>query len=252
VEDALKLAQRAESDAVRNQIGLFGQATETPALIRREQVAEWSHRERLNFEKEALGFYVSAHPLDNYERELRRIGKLSTADLVNARDGRRAQLAGVIQSVKLKNNKAGKRYATFSLEDREGVVECILWPEAYQKYDAIVQGNDPVMVKGKLDIGDERAQIIVDELLSLSVALTDAVREVRIRAPRARMANGDLERLKELLRRYSGQSFTYLHLGLEDGNEAVFLLGDDYKVSPTEAFVAELSDLLTPDAVLLR
>ena len=113
-------------------------------------------------------------------------------------------------------------------------------------------GDDPVVVKGKLDVGDERAQIIVDELRPLTVALTDAVREVRIRAPRARMVNGDLERIKELLGRFRGQSITYLHLGLDDGNEAIFLLGDDYKVAPTEAFVAELSALLTPDAVQLR
>ncbi|MGO9263373.1 MAG: DNA polymerase III subunit alpha [Candidatus Binataceae bacterium] len=251
-EDGLKLAQRAESDAVKNQISLFGKSNEPPALTLREPVPEWPQRELLNFEKETLGFYITAHPLDNYDRELRRIGKLTTADLPNARDGSKVQLAGVIQAVKLKNNKAGKRYATFSLEDREGATECIVWPEAYQKYEAVVAGNDPVVVKGKLDVGDERAQIIVDELRPLTVALTDAVREVRIRAPRARMVNGDLERLKELLRRYSGQSLTYLHLGLDDGNEAIFLLGDDYKVAPTEAFVAELGALLTPGAVQLR
>jgi len=55
-----------------------------------------------------------------------------------------------------------------------------------------------------------------------------------------------------LLGRYSGQSLTYLHLSLDDGNEAIFLLGDDYKVTPSEAFVAELGALLTPDAVQLR
>jgi DNA polymerase-3 subunit alpha len=237
---------------VKNQISLFGKSSEPPTLAPRQPVAEWPRRDLLNFEKETLGFYITAHPLDHYERELRRIGKLTTADLPNARDGSKVQLAGVVQAVKLKNNKAGKRYATFSLEDREGVTECILWPEAYQRYESLVASDGPVVVKGKLDVDDERAQIIIDELRPLTVALTDAVREVRIHAPRARMVDGDLERLKELLRRYSGQSITYLHLGLDDGNEAIFLLGEDYKVAPTEAFLAEISALLTPDAVLLR
>ena len=115
VEDGLKLAQRAESDAVKNQISLFGKSSEPPTLTLREPVAEWPQRELLNFEKETLGFYITAHPLDNYERQLRRIGKLTTADLPNARDGSKVQLAGVVQAVKLKNNKAGKRYATFTL-----------------------------------------------------------------------------------------------------------------------------------------
>jgi len=252
VEDALKMTQRAASDAAKNQISLFGKSNEPPTLVMREAVPEWQQKELLNFEKETLGFYITAHPLDKYDRELRRIGKLTTADLPSAPDGGKVQIAGVVQAVKLKNNKAGKRYATFSLEDREGVVECIAWPETYQKYEAIISGSEPIVAKGKLDVNDERAQIILDELRPLNVALTDAVREVRIRAPRARMTNGDLEKLKDLLRRYNGQSITYLHLGLDDGNEAIFLLGDGYKVSPTDAFVAEIQQLLSMDAVQLR
>lgn len=251
-EDGVKLGQRAADDAVKNQISLFGKATPPPALSLREPVAEWPHRELLKLEKEMLGFYITAHPLDKFERELRRISRLTTADLSNAPDGAQIQLAGVVQSVKLKNNKAGKRYATFTLEDREGVVECIVWPEAWQKHEAVVTGDDPIVVKGKLDVGDERAQIIVDSIRPLTTALTESIREVRITAPRLQMANGDLEKLKELLRRHRGESLTYLHLGLDDGNEAVFLLGDDFKVAPTAAFVAELSALLDPSAVTLR
>jgi DNA polymerase-3 subunit alpha len=138
------------------------------------------------------------------------------------------------------------------LEDRDGTVECIVWPEAYQKYEALIMGDDPVAAKGKLDVDDERAQIIVDELRLLNAALTDSVREVRIRTPRHRLANGEMDRLKDLLRRYSGTSVTYLHLGMDDGNEAIFLLGDGYRVAPTEAFVAEVEQLLAPNAVQLR
>jgi DNA polymerase-3 subunit alpha len=253
VEDALKITQRAESDAARNQIGLFGKSNALPSLPPpREVVAEWPQKEMLKYEKETLGFYITAHPLDKYDRELRRIGNLTTADLPSAPDGSQVRLAGVVQAVKLKNNKSGKRYATFSLEDRDGTVECIVWPEAYQKYEAVIMGDDPVAAKGKLDVDDERAQIIVDELRPLNTALTDSIREVRIRTPRHRLVNGEMDRLKDLLRRYSGTSVTYLHLGMDDGNEAIFLLGDGYRVAPTEAFVTEVEQLLAPNAVQLR
>jgi DNA polymerase-3 subunit alpha len=252
IDDALKIAQRAQNDAIKNQISLFGKSNEPPALTLREAVEEWPQKDLLKFEKETLGFYITAHPLDKYDRELRRISNLTTADLPSAPDGSQVRLAGVVQAVKLKNNKSGKRYATFSLEDREGAVECIAWPETYQKYESAIMGDEPVVAKGKLDVDDERAQIILDELRPLNVALTDAVREVRIRAPRSRMANGDLERLKELIRRHSGGSLTYLHLGLEGGGEAIFLLGDGYRVAPTETFVAEIQQLLAPDSVQLR
>src|SRR5271167_1823981 len=252
IDDALKITQRAESDAARNQIGLFGKSGDIPVLALREAVEELSQKEILKFEKETLGFYITAHPLDKYDRELRRIGKLTTADLPAAPDGSQVRIAGVVQAVKLKNNKSGKRYATFSLEDRDGAVECIVWPEAYQKFEAVIMGDEPVVVRGKLDVDDERAQIIVDDLRPIATALTEAVREVRIRAPRERLANGDMDRLKELLRRHTGASLTYLHLGFDDGREAIFLLGDGFRVAPTEGFVAEVEQLLAPNSVQLR
>ncbi|MGH7985005.1 MAG: DNA polymerase III subunit alpha [Candidatus Binataceae bacterium] len=251
IDDAVKITQRAEDAAARNQMGLFGSVA-APALGPREGIVEWPHKEMLKYEKETLGFYITAHPLDKYDRELRRISGLTTASVSSAPDGSQVRLAGVVQALKLKNNKSGKRYATFSLEDRDGVVECIAWPETYQKYETALLGDEPVVAKGKLDVDDERAQIILDELKPLSAALTDAVREVRIRASRDRMANGDLERLKELLRRHNGGSITYLHLGFDDGREAILLLGDDYRVAPTENFVAEVEQLLAPKAVELR
>ena len=252
VDDALRLAQREESDAARNQISLFSQKIMPQPLIPRGPLNEWSQHELLSFEKEALGFFITAHPLDKYERELRRIGKLTTIDLPSAPDGSQVRLAGVIHAVKLKNNKAGKRYATLQLEDREGTVECIAWPETYQKYESIIAGDLPVVAKGKLDVDDERAQIILDELRPLGAALTEAVREVRIRAARGRIANGELTRIKDLLQRHGGQSLIYLHLDLEDGREAIFLLGDTYRVAPTESFVAELEQMLAPGSVELR
>ena len=253
VEDALKLAQKAQSDAERNQMGLFGGAGAKPAASpRREPVAEWDAKEKLKYEKEALGFYITAHPLDKYERELSRIGRLTTADLPSAPDGSQVQLAGVVQAVKLKNSKSGKRYATFSLEDRDGVVEAIAWPETYQKYEAIISGDEPIVARGKLDVDEERAQIILEELRPLNTALLDSYREVRVHAPRSRLENGGLEALKAALGRYRGKSIMYLHLGLDDGREAVLLLGDDFRVAPTDAFVAEMEQLIAPGAVELR
>jgi DNA polymerase-3 subunit alpha len=162
------------------------------------------------------------------------------------------QIAGVVQAVKLKNNKSGKRYATFSLEDRSGVVEAIAWPETYQKYEAVISGEEPVVARGKLDVDEERAQVILDDLRPLNAALLDSYREVRVYASRSRLENGGLDELKTALSRYRGKSLIYLHLGLDDGREAVLLLGDSFRVTPSDAFVAEVEKLLSPGAVELK
>jgi hypothetical protein len=113
-------------------------------------------------------------------------------------------------------------------------------------------GDQPVVACGKLDVDDERAQIILESLAPLDSALLDSIREVRITAPMSRLENGGLDALKAMLARYRGRSMTYLHLGLDDGREAVILLGDSYRVTPTGPFVAELEQIFAPGAVELR
>ena len=252
-EDTLKLAQKAESDRAQGQGGLFGGAASPRALPPpRGPVAEWDQKETLRNEKETLGFYITGHPLDKYDRELRRLRGVSTADLSSRPDASKVLVAGVVQAIKLKNNKSGKRYATFSLEDREGAVEVIAWPETYQKHEALLMGDEPVVARGKLDVDDERAQIILDEMRPLGSALVEAVREVHIVAPRERFANGAVEQLKAVLGSHAGRAITYLHLGLDESHEAIFLLGDGYRVAPTEDFVHAVERVLAPAAVTLR
>ena len=113
-------------------------------------------------------------------------------------------------------------------------------------------GDEPVVARGKLDVDDERAQIILESLVPLDSALLDSIREVRITAPMSRLENGGLDALKITLARYHGKSMTYLHVGLADGREAVMLLGDTYRVTPSNSFITELEQILPPGSVELR
>jgi len=131
-------------------------------------------------------------------------------------------------------------------------VEAIAWSEIYAKYEAIIMGDEPVVARGKLDVDDERAQIILEGLTPLDSALLDSIREVRITAPMSRLENGGLDALKTTLARYHGKSMTYLHVNFADGREAVMLLGDPYRVTPTNSFITELEQILPPGSVELR
>jgi DNA polymerase-3 subunit alpha len=253
VEDALRIAQRAGDEAARNQANLFGGAGKSSIKLPvPKTIPEWDSKEKLKYEKEALGFYITAHPLDKYDKEVRRISRLTTADLAGLPDGSQVHVAGVIQSVKLRNNKSGKRYAVFSLEDRAGAVEAIVWPETYQKFEAVIHGDEPVVVRGKLDVDEDRAQIILDDLRPLNSALLAAVREVHIHTRRERLENGALDALKNLLLGHRGKALAYLHLELEVGREAVFLLGDSFRVTPDDGFVAGLEQLFEADSLTIR
>jgi DNA polymerase-3 subunit alpha len=252
IEDALKLVARRADPAGANQMGLFGAMAPALRVAPRGPLVQWDLKELLRSEKEALGFYVTAHPLDKFTDQISRLTDLTTADLSSAPDGSKVVVVGVVQAVKLKNNKTGKRYATFSLEDLQGAVEVIAWPETYQRVEAAINSDEPVVARGKLDIDDERAQILLDELKPLSVVMVDSVREVHIRTPRTGFDEGSLANLKALFGRYGGGCPIYLHLELDTAREAIFLLGNDFRVAPTEGFVGEVERMLAPGAVELR
>ena len=89
----------------------------------------------------------------------------------------------MIQSLKLKNNKKGDRYATYTLEDKAGGVEVIVWPEAYRRHEAEVHSDQPVLVSGSLDVDEDRCQIIAGEIVPLDSVAKGEVKQVHIQVP---------------------------------------------------------------------
>src|SRR5207245_3187797 len=157
--------------------------------------AAWAAREELSAEREAICFSITGHPLDRYEQDVRKFTTATTGTLRTRgrelppgdgeRNGRpdtrpRVKLGGVIHSLRLKNSKKGDRYATFVLEDKEGVVEVIAWPDTYRRHEAELQGGAPVVVAGGLEISDERCQVIADEVLPLARAHAESIRQVHV------------------------------------------------------------------------
>src|SRR5262249_50188849 len=147
------------------------------------KIEEWTDTDKLRNERETLGFFITGHPLDKYIGRLHGVISLSTDSLKNRTHQEKVRLAGVVHSLKLKNNKKGDRYATFTLEDKEGVVEVIVWPEAYGQHEAAIHSDLPVCLRGTLDLDEERCQIIADEVVLLESVATNEVHQVHIQVP---------------------------------------------------------------------
>src|SRR5262249_6038440 len=152
-------------------------------------------------------------PLDRFARQLDRLVTCRTHELRALPTQQKVTVAGVVQGLRLKNSRKGERYATFFLEDRHGMVEVIVWPDAFRKFEALLVGDDPLSLTGKLDVG-ERCQIIADEIARLEEARARAVREVQIvfdaravspQDPAAlERARSELQQLVQTLARFPG------------------------------------------------
>src|SRR5438093_11775320 len=182
-------------------LGLFASTTGKIVASHHDlpQVAEWTDIDKLRNERETLGFFITGHPLDKYVGRLHGVVSLTTDRLKNRAHQEKVRLAGVIHSLKLKNNKRGDRYATFTLEDQEGGVEVIVWPEACRRHAATLHADQPTCLSGTLDVDEERCQIIADEVVLLESVATGEVRQVHIQVPSDITTREDLIALRAAL-----------------------------------------------------
>jgi DNA polymerase-3 subunit alpha len=170
--DELLKTHTAQRKFDPNQLSLFGAEGAKPVRQRRSAaVPEWPINQKLAFEREALGFYISGHPLEKFRADLKRLGALTTHDVKTQRI-KEVRVGGVITALKLKNTKKGDRYASFALEDWLGTIESIVWPDTYRQIQTLLVADDPVLISGRADVSDERCALIVDKMESL-IALRD-------------------------------------------------------------------------------
>jgi DNA polymerase-3 subunit alpha len=267
LEDVLRWASQRAEERSSPQMGLFaagGVPDAPPPSL--PAVEPWKPAEELQHERDAIGFFISGHPLDRYEQDLKKFTTVTTRTLrargaeatAGARDrgGRpdqrpKVRLGGVIHTLKLKNSKKGDRYATFTLEDKEGVVEVIVWPEAYRRHEPIIQAGAPVVVGGGLDVSDERCQVIADEIVPLAAARAGAIRQVHVRVP-AQVGREGLERLRDILAAHPGSCEAFLHLERGDDAEAVLALPHSIRVAATDEIVNAVELVLGAGAMSFR
>ncbi len=207
LDDVLKYAQRVRERGNSPQMGLFDnteEAQDDEYSPNRDIVPEAPVNMKLGMEREALGFYLSGHPLEKFREELIRLGSLTVEDLKRAADGGQVTVAGIITFLKLKNTKKGDRYATFILEDLLGTVEVIAWPDTYQKVQDILSSEDPVLLTGRLDVSDERRTIIVNEIQSAIALRNKNARQAVIRLNAKNCSSERLGKLRQVLGAHRG------------------------------------------------
>jgi DNA polymerase-3 subunit alpha len=168
LDELFRWAQGKNKDRNSSQLSLFGDeelAVSKPRWNRTKQ--EWPINQKLSFEREALGFYISGHPLEKFRAELKKFGASTTAEVKAAGSKPSVRMGGVVTALKLKNTKKGDRYASFTFEDWLGTMEALVWPDVYRQIQTLISADDPVLVTGKTEITEEKAVLIVDKMESL-------------------------------------------------------------------------------------
>src|SRR5437764_3803747 len=169
IDDALASSAALQRDRLSGQVSLFDQHTHAATAARRQPIKSWSEHEKLSYEKELLGFYVSGHPLDAYADLLAAKNYRSIASLGELEDRVQFKIAGAIVEVEKKfTKKDGKPFAVVRLEDLLDILEVVVWNELYLKVSDVLVPGRVVELKGTLDRRDEMLRATAIEIKPLA------------------------------------------------------------------------------------
>ncbi len=251
LEKVLASASSAQKDRDAGQGGLFDEmafATPAPSGEGGKVVEEWPKDERLEHEKELLGFYVTGHPLDKFRGvvDSDRFQRLGLLDDLNIRDKKaRFPFAGMVRSVEHKTTKAGKAFGVVVVQDFTGDREMVCWSESY-----LPARDAGLMVAGR--VIQFQAQITVDDRTEQRRLTGSQIKELKVRKAKkgaaveltlwtGRNSVGDLEKIKGVLAEYPGKVPVLLHVQSGAGKRATIELPEDCRVTVNPALERELA-----------
>lgn len=246
LDTGLEYAARVQRDREQGQVNLFDLMPDLPeqaAELQLPEVPKLSAKQQLEFEKEALGLYISGHPLSEFNWVLEDLEVQRTVDLADAPDGQPLLLAGMISTIKRITSRKGDPMAFVNLEDLTGNCEVVVFPEVCRRYNKALDPRVPLLVKGRVNNNGEEAKVLAEEIMPLDNI--DCQLWLRFN-------DGDAEALKQLegiLNRYPGNTPVYL---FNPDNKKISQLENGLRVNLNTELKTALTRLLTIDNIKIR
>ncbi len=216
VDRAIQSAANHYRDKARGQKSLFGvvdDAADAPGEVDASlpHADDWTHSQKLAFEKETLGFYLTSHPLTEFSDQLEAFSQHTISELRDLGDSSEILLGGMVSSLKRATTKKPSRngnslYLNFDLEDASGAVRCILWPDDYAREKDKIQPEAVVIVKGRIDTSRREPNIICNKVFTLAEAEKEFTKSVNIKLVRGYHTDDDMRRVRTVLSRYPGKT----------------------------------------------
>ncbi|MCC7475436.1 MAG: DNA polymerase III subunit alpha [Pirellulales bacterium] len=233
IERAMQCGAAVLADRKSGQRGLFeADAEESPTATNMAlpQLPEYSEKEKLVMEKEVLGFYLSSHPLAQHEAMLRAFCSHSSTQLGGLEARSEVLVGGMLAAIKFshtKNPRPGSthtKYAMWDLEDLDGIVRCIMWPEQFAEFGELVKADAILAMRASVDRrpGAEEINLIINELIPLEQLSERFSSSVTIRVREEQHGIESLPTLREIVRGYPGHKPLRLRLDLASGGSVMF------------------------------
>ena len=222
-EAAMDEVQRSQKEKESNQSSFFDQlesgASADGKGLKAYQIPdmpEWDHKKLLSIEREALGFYITGHPLLRFADRLKYVTDAHSGNLNAKRDKETVSVAGVVSAINERKTRRNDIMCYVTLEDLHGSINVIFFGELYKKYYEALHEEEPVVVKGTLDIsgGEESAKItlMAQEVNLLAKSLENPYKQVHFMVDAAKVSPENISSLISSMKKFNGKYESYMHI----------------------------------------
>jgi DNA polymerase-3 subunit alpha len=215
-------------------------------------IEEWPISKMLAFEKMMLGFYITAHPLDQYRRIIKRYNLLSITDLqklnANCND---VLVAGILEKIRTTVTKRkAEKMAILRLEDTDGFVEVLVFPDTYKQVFSFLKQDEAVIIKGKLDLKEGTPKIIASDIIQIDNASDKLIDSISLKILSNEGADKIFYKLKQIFEDHPGK--TPVHLAVANKQGKTVKIQPDTGVAINNALLADLEKILGKEEVLIN
>jgi len=213
-------------------------------LFEYPEIEEWDVLKKLRREKEALGFYITGHPLDRFQGEVSRFATSTIQGLSNLKDRTSVRAAGVAESLRFKRTKRGEKMALFNLEDATGSVSVVVFPKVLGLYAPFLKGDEPLIIHGKAEVDDNAVKIIAQEITSLEAVRQESIGAIELNLCERCLSRDELEDIRDILFRFPGKSSVLLRVNGTQEEDFLIEAHPRFQVLPCPEMVQQIESIL--------
>lgn len=242
MDAAMSEAQREKRDAMNGQLGLFGEDIGETYALKLPDIPEASMPERLNWEKENTGFYITGHPLDEFRASLKNLPTIEFIQHGGVKDKQVVRIGGMVTEAKRITTRKGDTMCFLTIEDYTERLEITVFPRVFYVNTAVLVPDMPLIIQGRVDVDDDAGvKLLADKVWNLKEYKSEYYLKLSTTA-----ASEVKQELKELIKKHAGDHTIYLHQG------SWRKLPAEYRLDDSEETMQALIALLGKESVKKR
>jgi DNA polymerase III subunit alpha len=208
-------------------------------------IEEWDEDEKLRREKESLGFYITGHPLDKFEKEIMQFATTTSQELIKIKEDKKTvKFACLVNSIKIKMTRKKEKMATIVAEDKMGFTEVTLFPDVFARCAPLLNDDKPLLITGETEVGENQVKITCQNIVRLDTVRQKAIKSILIPISEERLSHSGLIRLRDLIFRYPGECQLKFRIDIDTYKSTTIIAHNRYNVMPNENLLQEMSSLV--------